>query len=186
MAKRKAGKKANGKESRPGFIKHWSEIQRPDSIIVGFNERFGLGSPFGRALGLARLGIWHEMLPPGRRSSWPHAEADEEEFVFVIEGAPDVWIDGKLHRLKMGDGVAFPNGTGISHCFINNTEEPVRLMVVGEASRQNSRCVYPLHPKRNKEIGSLLWADAPARKMGQHDGMPNAMRKGKRRKGKGK
>jgi uncharacterized cupin superfamily protein len=182
MTKRKAKRKANGLASRPDFIKHWSEIQRPDKIIPGFTEPFAIASPFSRDLGLARVGIWHEMLPPGRRSSLPHAERDEEEFVFVIEGTPDVWIDGKLHKLRMGDGVAFPNGTGIAHCFINNTEAPVRLMVVGEASRQNSRCVYPLHPRRNKDIGILLWDDAPPRKLGRHDGLPDAMRKGKRRK----
>jgi hypothetical protein len=27
-------------------------------------------------------------LPPGRRTSYPHAESDEEEFVYVLEGYP--------------------------------------------------------------------------------------------------
>src|SRR5262245_64118036 len=65
----------------------------------------------------------HERLMPGRRVSWPHAEADEDEFVFVIEGEPDLWIDGELRRLKAGDGVGFPSGTGISHTFINNSDK---------------------------------------------------------------
>ena len=186
MAKRKAKRKAGGLNARPEFIKHWSEIQRPDKIIAGFNEPFAIGSPFSRELGLTRVGIWHEMLPPGRRSSLPHAERDEEEFVFVIEGTPDVWIDGKLHKLRIGDGVGFPNGTGIAHCFINNSDEPVRLIVVGESSRANSRCVYPLHPKRNKEIGLLLWDDAPRRKLGRHDGLPDVVRRRGRRKAKRK
>lgn len=88
-----------------------------------------IGAPFGRHFGLTRLGIHHERLLPGRRTSYPHAESAEEEFVYVIEGAPDVWLDGELYRLGPGDAVGFPAGTGIAHTFLNNTEEDVRLLV---------------------------------------------------------
>src|SRR5262249_45621820 len=81
---------------------------------------------FAKTFGLKRLGIHYELLRPGRRTSWPHAESDEEEFVYVIDGHPDVWIDGELHRLDPGDGVGFPSGTGIAHTFFNNTETNVK------------------------------------------------------------
>ena len=55
----------------------------------------------------------------------------------MIEGTPDVWLDDRLHRLRPGDGVGFPAGTGISHSFLNNTEAEVRLLVVGETERVN-------------------------------------------------
>lgn len=165
------------REERPACIVHWSEIQKPDApAYPGLAERFSIGSPFGAALGLSRIGIWHDVLPPGRRSSLPHAERDEEEFVFVIEGTPDVWLNGHLHRLKPGDGVGFPNGTGLAHAFINNTEEPVRLMVVGEASRRASGVHYPLNPKRNTELGERHWPEAAGRRLGDHDGLPDAAR----------
>ena len=66
--------------------------------------------------------------------------------------------------------------TGIAHVFINNTDADVRLLVVGEASRQRSRIDYPLHPKRNAEIGSRHWKDKPRRAMGSHDGKPDKAR----------
>ena len=47
---------------------------------------------------LGRLGGPHPRAP-GRRTSYPHAESAEEEFVYVLEGHPDVWIDGTLHHL---------------------------------------------------------------------------------------
>lgn len=119
------------------------------------------------------LGVHHERLPPGRRLSWPHAEADEEEFVYVIEGTPDVWIDGHLTRLKPGDAVGFPAGTGIAHTVLNNSESDVRILVVGEASRERSRIDYPLHPKRNLELGERHWKDRPERKLGPHNGLPD-------------
>ena len=163
--------------TRPGFIRNWQDLQLADDAhYPGSPELLSIGSPFGRALGLARLGVHHEVLPPGRRTSWPHAERDEEEFVFVIDGAPDVWIDGELHRLAPGDGVGFPAGTGIAHTFINNTDSDVRLLVVGERSRPGSRIHYPLHPERNAEIGASHWRDAPTVLRGPHDGKPDALR----------
>jgi len=160
---------------RPDFILHYSEIQFPDDArYPGSDELLSIGSPFAKKMGLKRLGIHHELLPPGRRTSWPHAESEEEEFVYVIEGNPDAWIDGVLYPLKPGDAVGFPAGTGICHTFLNNTELPVRLLVVGEASKDTNKCIYAphLHKERNAEIKDFLWKDAPVREMGPHDGKP--------------
>lgn len=163
--------------TRPTFIRHWREIQSPDdSHYPGSRELMAIGSSFGIAFGLKRLGIHHELLLPGRRTSWPHAEKTEEEFVYVIEGAPDVWLDGELHRLAPGEAVGFPAGTGIAHTFINNTDAPVRLLVVGETTRADNQIHYPLHPARNAEIGVRYWSDAPRRPLGNHDGLPDRLR----------
>lgn len=144
----------------------------------GSSEGFAHNAGFSEHFNLMRIGIHHERLPPGRRTSWPHAEADEEEFVFVIEGTPDLWLDGRIRPLKPGDGVGFPAGTGIAHVFINNTDSDVRLLVVGEASRQRSRIHYPLHPTRNAEIGARHWENRPKRELGPHDGLPDKARRG--------
>ncbi|MBY0371720.1 cupin domain-containing protein [bacterium] len=163
---------------RPDFIKHYTEIQEPDSSYYpGSKELHGLGSPFGRTFGLKRLGIHHEVLPPGRRTSWPHAEKTEEEFVYVIEGTPDAWINGTIYRLQPGDAVGFPPGTGIAHTFINNTESDIRLMVVGDANRPDNQINYPMHAEYNQKIGSRHWSDAPKQKMGVHDGLPDKLRR---------
>ena len=162
---------------RPPFVAHWRDLQLADDYrYPGSNERLSISANFGRAFGLKQVGLNHELLPPGRRTSWPHAERDEEEFVFVIEGTPDVWIDGVLYRLQEGDAVGFPAGTGIAHTFINNTDSDVRLLVGGERSRPDSACHYPLHPARNVEIGALHWKEAPTVLKGSHDGMPDALR----------
>jgi hypothetical protein len=67
-------------------------------------------------------------VPPGHRVSWPHAEEKEEEFVFVLEGEIDAWIDGALYRMKRGDLAAFPAGTGICHTFLNNGKHEATLL----------------------------------------------------------
>ena len=159
---------------RPDFIRHYSDIQKPDnSHYQGDDELMSIGAPFAKHFGLTRLGIHHETLLPGRRTSYPHAESHEQEFIYVIEGHPDVWIDGVLHPLKPGDGVGFPAGTGISHAFLNNTDRDVRLLVVGEVSKPENMCFYPLNPGREAH-GTPNWPDVPKRELGSHDGKARA------------
>ena len=163
--------------NRPSNVKHWSALQdADDSTYPGDDEKLSIGSNFAKALGLFRLGVSHELLPPGRRTSWPHAELSEDEFVYVIEGTPDLWQDGHLTRLAPGDAVGWPSGTGVAHTLLNNTQSEVRLLVVGEPSRKRYGVHYPLHPARNVEIGEGWWKDAPRRELGSHDGLPDAVR----------
>jgi uncharacterized cupin superfamily protein len=156
---------------RPSFIAHWSTLEEPAraEYYPHSAELFAHQASLGRKLGLKRIGIHHVRVPPGRRISYPHAESAEEEFVFVVEGNPDVWIDGRLHRLSPGDSVAFPAGTGIAHTFLNDTDEEVRLLVVGEKDKPENRRRYPLNPDFEP---SDQWADAPRRELGPHDGRP--------------
>jgi uncharacterized cupin superfamily protein len=93
----------------------------------------------------------------------------------VIEGEPDVWLDGRLARLRAGDGVGFPPGTGLCHTFINNTDKEVRLLVVGDTTRPDNQVLYPLNPDR-KNYREDLWSDAPERSLDGHDGLPDAVR----------
>lgn len=160
---------------RPEFIKHYSEIQEEDNSHYreAPEEKLSIGSPFGKAFGLKALGIHHELLKAGRRTSWPHAESHEEEFVYVIEGNPDAWIDGVLYPLRPGDAVGFPAGTGISHTFINNTKEDVRLLVVGETNKKENKVYYPLNPERKERVAESWWNDVPTRALGPHNGKPN-------------
>lgn len=155
---------------RPDFIRHWQELENEDNQhYPGDTELMAIGAPLARKLGMTRIGIHHSRLPPGRRTSYPHAESAEEEFVYVLEGNPDVWIDGHLHPLASGDSVAFPAGTGICHTFINNTEQEVRLLVIGETDKAENRIRYPLNPAREAQRPDR-WLDWPERPLGPHDG----------------
>jgi uncharacterized cupin superfamily protein len=164
--------------NRPEFIRHFSEIEDDDSgTYPNSAERFTFSASFGRKLGLSQFNVLHEVLPPGRRTCWPHAHEREDEFVYVIEGAPDLWLDGALHRMRPGDGVALPAGTGHSHVLINNTSSDVRLMTVGAMSDGSDRVHYPLHPAQNGLRGPRHWMDHPKHALGDHDAMPDELRK---------
>lgn len=163
------------KDGHPTIV-HWSEIENPDPwVYPGHDEAMTRNAPFGQHFGLTRLGIHHERLIPGARTSLPHAEKTEDEFIYVISGTPDVWLDGHLHRLKPGDGVGFKAGDGLAHSFINNTGTDVELLVVGDAARADNRIVYPLNPER-RPLRDDWWDDAPQRPLGPHDGLSDRRR----------
>lgn len=117
---------------RPPFIRHASELESGEVVWPGSDEVLSIRTPLSRPLGLTRLGVHHEVLRPGHRSSLPHAEAIEEECVYVLEGCPEAWIDGTLHPLAPDDIVVFPPGTGIRHTITNPTKSDVRLLIIGE------------------------------------------------------
>ncbi|MEZ4410025.1 MAG: hypothetical protein R3A52_26655 [Polyangiales bacterium] len=51
------------------------------------------------------------------------------------------------------------------------------LLVGGEAPQSDSRIFYPLHPSRRADLPwSAWWDDVPARSLGPHDGLPDALR----------
>jgi len=162
--------------NRPEFIKNWKEmLGKDDSHYTGSEELLSIGAPMGKLLGLKRIGINFEVLPPGRRTSWPHAEKTEEEFIFVLKGTPHAWINGEIFLLQVGDAVAFPTETGIAHTFINNSKEDVHLLVIGDQPRVDNKAYYPLHPERNQEMKNknYFWENYPPQKMGAHNGLPD-------------
>ena len=162
--------------ARPSFIRNVHELAAEPGVYPGDTEVLSTGTPLSRPLGLTRLGIHHELLPPGTRTSWPHAEELEEEFIYVLEGHPHVWLNGELEALKPGDCVAFVPGTGIAHTFLNNSDQPVRLIVVGERMPE-SRIFYPFHPKGFEGLKpELVWPDVPRHPLGPHDGKPNPVK----------
>jgi len=151
--------------TRPAFLRHYSDIEE----AAGSGDLRAMLAPFGRRLGMRRVGINQETMEPGCRSSEPHAHSHEDEFVYVVDGHPDVWIDGVLHAMRPGDGVAFPAGTGIAHCLINNSDTLVRLLIVGD-HHADDRIAYPVNPEFRDRPD--YWHGAPARPLGSHDGRP--------------
>jgi len=128
--------------NRPLFIVPSADVTERTHRYPNSDEDMAPARAIGRAAGLLRIGVHLLRVPPGRRTSYPHAESTEEEFVYVIEGEIDAWIDGELHRMKAGDFAAFPSGTGICHTFINDGERDALLLSGGEADKSNNR-IYP-------------------------------------------
>ena len=166
-------------KKRPDFIRHCKELITDESwTYTGDTETFGAWAPLSRKLGLNRIAINLEVLQPGDRTSWPHAHRVEEEFIFIFEGHPQVWIDGTVYDLNPGDCVGLPPNTGHAHTLINNSEKVVLAIVIGERDVQNEQLFYPMHPKRNDELKEkeAFWNGHPTHELGSHDGWSDKKR----------
>lgn len=155
-------------------IGHYLDFQAPDNHHYnGSDELLTVNSPIGKKLGLQKMGVHIQVLKPGRRTSWPHAEKDEEEFVYVIDGKVDAWMDGELYPLEAGSLVAFPSGTGISHTIINNYKENALLLVGGE-SIKGCKVYYPFHEARNEECkkNDQFWDECPRKNLKPDNSIP--------------
>jgi len=61
---------------------------------------------------------WHAVFPNGTFVP-PHVHHEQDEFLYVLSGRYDVWLDGKEQVAKPGDLVRLPKG--VPHGFANNS-----------------------------------------------------------------
>ena len=64
---------------RPPFIVSAHGFPESAHVYPQSTERMGPVRRLGKVAGLVRIGVNLQRLPPGMRSSWPHAEENEEE-----------------------------------------------------------------------------------------------------------
>jgi uncharacterized cupin superfamily protein/nucleoside-diphosphate-sugar epimerase len=167
--------------ARPDFIKNAATFKYETFSYPGTTEPLCDWIELGEPVGLTGIGVSIVKLPPGRRASYPHAHSREDEMLYVLEGTPDLWIDGRVYRLRPGDVAGFPAGTGIAHTLLNNTAAEVRVLVAGERDREGDKVCYPLNPEREQALRehkpARLWTDAPKRDVGPHDGKTDVTRR---------
>lgn len=173
----KPGSTAGRRRGKPQFVVHWRDIlNRKANRYPGSDEDQTHDARFDNRARFSRIGVRAQLLKAGRRTSWPHAERDEDEFIYVVSGKVDAWNDGQIAALAEGDFIGWKGGTGVTHTIINNSGEDVVLIVGGERSRMVNKYWYVFHPGRNKACGEGYWADHPIPKLGPHDGLPDALR----------
>ena len=63
---------------------------------------------------------WHAVFPDGTFVP-PHIHPTQDEFVYVLSGRYDLWLDGKDFTAKAGDLVRMPRG--VPHGIFNKSGE---------------------------------------------------------------
>ena len=94
----------------------------------------------GDAIGLTQFGVNIATLPPGVWSSQRHWHANEDEFIYVLEGEIVLVEDDGETVLKPGDAAGFKANSGNGHCLINRTQARSRVYLeVGTRSANETR-----------------------------------------------
>ena len=88
--------------------------------------------PLGDLFGLTNFGVNLTRLAPGGSSALRHAHTRQDEFVYILEGRPTLLTDAGRTALRPGMCAGFKAGTGDAHCLINETEEEVVYLEIGD------------------------------------------------------
>ncbi len=91
----------------------------------------------GEAGGLTRLGVSEVLLPPGAWSSQRHWHAEEDEFVWVLEGEVVLVTDAGERVMRAGECAAFKAGERDGHCMQNRSTEPARLLAMSNRTDED-------------------------------------------------
>lgn len=110
------------------FDPDWKD--RTDPGLAGRTARVGAQA------GAKRLGATLYEIAPGAAGSPLHAHHANEEMIIVLAGNPVLRTEDSHRRLASGEVVACPIGRRGAHQLLNDSAEPVRVLVV-------STMVYP-------------------------------------------
>lgn len=161
---------------RAPWGRSWDGTQRPAVIRAGsVPDEGGQGSypppyddigdyiaqPLSDAGGLTQFGAFTETLLPGARSSQRHWHANEDEFLFVLNGTVTLHENDGPHDLSRGACACWPAGVPNAHCLENRTDQPVTYFVAGTRLPEDE-VTYPdidLHYSRRKGMRAQLHKD---------------------------
>lgn len=115
----------------------------------------------GLLIGARRLGYRLARLQPGNVYCPLHAHDLEEEFFYVVDGAPSIRTPRGTIALEAGDFIAFPTGDRGTHQLLNESDAPATLLLVGNAE-PNEICFYPDSRKLMLDRRDVIVRSEPA------------------------
>lgn len=114
-------------EKAPERIKASSYPEPYASQMAGRRKQ-----PLGDLFGLSNFGVNLTRLAPKAVSALRHAHTKQDEFIYILQGHPTLHTDEGRTRLSPGMCAGFKAGTGNGHRLINEAEEEVIYLEVGD------------------------------------------------------
>lgn len=129
---------------------------RPSLYPAWIAERFTGREkrPLGDVFGLTNFGVNLTRLAPGTASALRHAHTRQDELVYILQGTPTLVTDGGRTLLTPGMCAGFKADTGDAHCLVNETEEEVVLLEVGDRTAGDV-ATYPEEDLRAEQIDGV-------------------------------
>lgn len=110
----------------------------PFASRVQGREKRQLGDQFG----LTNFGVNLTRLAPNAQSALRHAHSRQDEFMYILEGHPTLVTNEGRTRLAPGMCAGFKAGGGNANHLINETEEDVVYLEIGDRTPGDD-AVYP-------------------------------------------
>jgi uncharacterized cupin superfamily protein len=115
-----------------------SNYPEPFASRVSGREKRSLGDLFD----LTNFGINLTRLAPGAVSALRHAHTKQDEFIYILQGAPTLHTDEGMTKLIPGMCSGFKAGTGNAHRLVNETTEEVLYLEIGDRTPADE-ATYP-------------------------------------------
>lgn len=109
---------------------------KPTSYPEPFASRMAgrVKHPLGDLFGLTNFGVNLTRLAPGAMSALRHAHSTQDELVYILQGHPTLHTDEGPTRLSPGMCAGFAAGTGNGHHLVNETDDEVVYLEIGDRS----------------------------------------------------
>jgi uncharacterized RmlC-like cupin family protein len=85
---------------------------------------------------------WHATLPPGTFVP-PHIHPSQDEFLYILDGRFDLWLEGAEATANPGDLVRLPKG--IPHGIFNKTPATIKCLFWVSPTRRLYDLFWALH-----------------------------------------
>jgi uncharacterized cupin superfamily protein len=108
--------------------------------------------PLGDLFGIKNFGVNLTRLLPGGESALLHRHSKQDEFIYILEGAPVLVTDAGEVELRPGMCAGFAAG-GVAHQLVNRTEADVIYLEIGDRT-SGDEGTYP-----NDDLKAELDAD---------------------------
>ena len=115
-----------------------SNYPEPFASRMSGREKRTLGDLFD----LGNFGINLTRLLPGAVSALRHAHTKQDEFIYILQGAPTLHTDEGKTKLRPGMCSGFKAGTGNAHRLVNETTEDVVYLEIGDRT-PGDEATYP-------------------------------------------
>jgi len=129
-----------------------SVYPEPFASLMKGREKRQLGDFFD----LTNFGVNLTHLEPGAVSSLCHAHKTQDEFIYMLEGVATLQIGDNQYKMKAGDCMGFKAGTGMAHQLLNQSNETVTYLEVGDRS-PNDDVEYPNDDIQAKNSSKGSW-----------------------------
>ena len=117
---------------------------KPSNYPEPFASRMAgrIKSPLGDLFGLQNFGVNLTRLAPGAASALRHAHTKQDEFVYILQGSPTLHTDEGTLQLGPGSCAGFKAGSGNGHRLLNETQDDVVYLEVGDRT-PGDEVTYP-------------------------------------------
>jgi uncharacterized cupin superfamily protein len=95
-------------------------------------------------------------LAPGAVSALAHSHSKQDEFIFIVEGHLTLLLGEAEFTLNPGDCYGFRAGTGIVHQLVNQSEETVTYLEIGDRT-EGDEVNYPNDDLKATQLAHGEW-----------------------------